>query len=86
MSLGLPGPSFPCPPPGKSKAWFREPKLGSWQDGAVVGLRDGVSEAGSPHPLWRGRNQPAGGLSTHAGSGEDGGGNEVKALSYLPGP
>ena len=41
-------PSFPHPPPGKSKAWFREPKLGSWQDGALVGLRDGVSEAGSP--------------------------------------
>lgn len=50
----------------------------------MVGLRDGVSEAGSPHPLWRGRNQPAGGLSTHARSGEDGRGNEVKALSVPP--
>ena len=39
-SLDLSGPSFL--PPGKSKAWFKGPKLGSWQAGAMLGLWDGA--------------------------------------------
>ena len=91
-SRGLQGRVWVClallpPPPTReiqglvqrAQAW----ELAGWGPGRAEGWS---LWSGEPHPLWRGRNQPAGGLSTHASSGEDGGGNEVKALSYLPGP